>query len=87
MEDGLRIYRRYFEVCRVLGIPRVVFHGDYRQTPFPFQRHCENYLLLRRTAREYGVDFCQENVVRCKCGLPEYVRQMREYTGTTTHLF
>ena len=81
LEDGLRIYRRYFEVCRVLGIPRVVFHGDYRQTPFPFQRHCENYLLLRRTAREYGVDFCQENVVRCKCGLPEYVRQMREYTG------
>ena len=59
----------------------MVFHGDYRQTPFPFQRHCENYLLLRRTAREYGVDFCQENVVRCKCGLPEYVRQMREYTG------
>ena len=81
LEDGLRIYRRYFEVCRVLGIPRVVFHGDYRQTPFPFQRHCENYLLLRRTAREYGVDFCQENVVRCKCGLPEYVRQVREYTG------
>ena len=81
LEDGLRIYRRYFEVCRVLGIPRVVFHGDYRQTPFLFQRHCENYLLLRRTAREYGVDFCQENVVRCKCGLPEYVRQMREYTG------
>ena len=81
LEDGLRIYRRYFEVCRALGIPRVVFHGDYRQTPFPFQRHCENYLLLRRTAREYGVDFCQENVVRCKCGLPEYVRQMREYTG------
>lgn len=30
LEDGLRIYRRYFEVCRVLGIPRVVFHGDYR---------------------------------------------------------
>ena len=27
LEDGLRIYRRYFEVCRVLGIPRVVFHG------------------------------------------------------------
>ena len=38
LEDGLRIYRRYFEVCRVLGIPRVVFHGDYSQTPFPFLR-------------------------------------------------
>ena len=37
LEDGLRIYRRYFEICRVLGIPRVVFHGDYSQTPFPFR--------------------------------------------------
>ena len=81
LEDGLRIYRRYFEVCRALGIPRVVFHGDYKQTSFPFQKHCENYILLRRTAREYGVDFCQENVVRCKCGLPEYIRRLREYTG------
>ena len=81
LQDGLALYRRYFEVCRTLGIPRVVFHGDYLQTPFPFARHCENYLLLRKTAREYGVEFCQENVVRCKCGRPDYILQMREYTG------
>ena len=85
LEDGLRIYRRYFEVCRVLGIPRVVFHGDYRQTPFPFQRHCENYLLLRRTAREYGVDFCQENVVRCKCR--NMCVKCGNIRGTMSHLF
>lgn len=81
LQDGLALYRRYFETCRMLRIPRVVFHGDYVQTPFPFARHCENYLLLRKTAREYGVEFCQENVVRCKCGRPEYILQMREYTG------
>lgn len=81
LQDGLSLYRRYFEVCRILHIPRVVFHGDYVQTPFPFARHCEKYLLLRRTAREYGVELCQENVVRCKCGRPEYILQMREYTG------
>jgi len=81
VEDGVRLYRRYFEVCQMLGIPRVVFHGDFLQTPYPFERHCANYLLLRRVARSYGVEFCQENVVRCKCGRPEYLRRMREYTG------
>lgn len=81
LEDGMRVYRRYFEVCRLLDIPRVVFHGDYLQTPYPFEKHCENYLHLRRIARSYGVDFCQENVVRCKCGRPDYIRRMREYTG------
>ena len=81
LQDGLVLYRRYFEICRALHIPRVVFHGDYVQTAFPFAQHCENYLLLRKTAREYGVELCQENVVRCKCGRPEYILQMREYTG------
>ena len=27
----------------------------------------------RRTAREYGVDFCEENVVSCKCGLTNLI--------------
>jgi sugar phosphate isomerase/epimerase len=81
LEDGLALYRRFFEICRALEIPLMVFHGDYLQTKFPFERHCENYLLLRKTAREYGVELCQENVVRCKCGRPEYIRRMREYTG------
>lgn len=64
LQDGLALYRRYFEVCQTLRIPRMVFHGDYVQTPYPFACHCENYLLLRRMAREYGVELCQENVVR-----------------------
>lgn len=81
LEDGLALYRRFFEICRALEIPLMVFHGDYLQTKFPFERHCENYLLLRRTARAYGVEFCQENVVRCKCGRPEFLRRMREQTG------
>ncbi|MEG0911630.1 MAG: sugar phosphate isomerase/epimerase [Ruthenibacterium sp.] len=80
MEDGILQYRRYFEVCRQLSIPRVVFHGDYVQTPYPFAKHCENYLRLRTIAREYGVEFCQENVVRCKCGTPHYLEKMRELT-------
>ncbi len=78
--DGLQLYRRYFDACRKLGAKRFVFHGDYKQTSFSFRQHCKNYSLLRKTAAEYGVEFCQENVVRCKCGTPDYIRRMREYT-------
>ena len=77
-EEGMQLYRRWFEICRELSIPRVVFHGDHKGTPYPFEEYCRNYQALRRMAREYEVDFCQENVVRCKCGFPEYIRRMRE---------
>lgn len=77
-EEGMRLYRRWFEICSELSIPRVVFHGDHKATPYPFEDYCRNYGELRRMAKEYGVDFCQENVVRCKCGFPEFIRRMRE---------
>lgn len=80
MADGIQLYSRYFDACRTLGIPKTVFHGDYRQTPFPFRRHCENYLRLRELAARSGVELCQENVVRCKCGTPDYIARLREYT-------
>lgn len=80
VEDGILQYRRYFEVCEALSIPRVVFHGDYVGTPYPFAKHCENYLRLRTLARQYHVEFCQENVVRCKCGTPRFIEKMRELT-------
>ncbi len=79
-EDGLMLYRRYFEIARELGASKFVFHGCAKQADFPFEEHCRRYRRLRQTAREYGIDFCQENVVRCKCGQPEFVRLMREYT-------
>lgn len=78
--DGLQLYAQYFATCKQLGITKAVFHGDYVKTPFPFQKHCENYLRLRELAAKYDVEFCQENVVRCKCGTPDYIEKMREYT-------
>ncbi|MEG0768345.1 MAG: sugar phosphate isomerase/epimerase [Ruthenibacterium sp.] len=85
LEDGLKLYRQYFSLCREFSIPRVVFHGDYVQTPYSFAKHCENFARLRDTAREYGVELCQENVVRCKCGTPKYIRKMREILQDDVH--
>ena len=78
MREGMRLYRRWFEICAEMGIPRAVFHGERRATPYPFEDYCRNYLQLRRMARGYGVDFCQENVVRCECGFPDAILKMRD---------
>lgn len=79
VEDGIALYRKYFLLAQKIEAPRLVFHGDYCKTPFPFERHCRNFARLRDVGREYGVELCQENVVRSKCGTPDYIRKMRAF--------
>lgn len=79
MEDGLALYRQYFALCKRLGASVLVFHGDFLQTQYPFDLYCENIARLRDEGRKYGVELCQENVARCKCGMPEYIRKMRTF--------
>ena len=80
-EDGLRLYEKYFSVCRALGIPRLVLHGQLAASPYPFEGYCRNYLRLREAGRQYGVEVLQENVVNYQCGTPDKVRRLREQTG------
>ncbi len=79
-EDGMQLYRRYFEVCRALEAPILVFHGQYQNTNYPFEQYCKNYDTLRQLGKNYGVSLCQENVARCKCGFSENIRKLREWT-------
>lgn len=83
--DGLELYKKYFDICARLQIPRLVFHGDYKQTPFPFEKHCEYIARLAQQAQRQGVQLCQENVVRCKCGYVPYVQKLRKYTDDTVY--
>ena len=80
LEDGLKFYEQYFSACRRLGIPRAVFHGMSAERAYPLQRYCDHYLRLRELARRYDVDFLHENVVRCFCGRPEHILEMRRCT-------
>ena len=42
-EDGLRLYRRYFEVCRMLGAHILVLHGNVKNRPLPPQEHARRF--------------------------------------------
>ena len=76
-EDGLDLYKRYFELCQLWQIPRLVFHGDFGGSTFPIERYCEHFAALARTAAAYGVQLCQENVSRCRSASPAFIREMR----------
>ncbi len=81
--DGLALYRRYFEACRVLGCTKLVFHGDhdYNVGKFPIAQYARNVNELAALGREYGVTLCHENVAYCRLGYPERVRELRPLLG------
>lgn len=81
MEDGMELYKRYFELCQLWQVPRLVFHGDYGGSTFPTERYCEHFAALSCTAAQYGVQLCQENVARCRSGSPAFIREMRRLLG------
>ncbi len=78
MEDGLNLYKRYFEICKKLNIKRFVFHGAHYEADYPFNRYCDNFARLYDSAKKYGVDICYENVVRCKSKYAENIMQLRQ---------
>lgn len=77
-EDGLRVYRRYFEVCRELGARILVFHGNVKVKLLPPEEHARRFCRLVAEAEQYGIVLAQENVDRCQCGSPAQVRALRE---------
>lgn len=79
LEDGLTMYRRYFEICNELGADKLVFHGDhsFNRRFFSDGDYAENFRRLARCGREYGVAVCHENVAYCRLSRPKYVRALR----------
>lgn len=83
-EDGVALYRRYFRACQLLDAPVLVLHGDSRAKPGDMAVYARRFAALAKVAREdYGVTLAQENVDRCRCGLPENVHLLRDYTDDT----
>ena len=80
-DDGLRIYRRYFEVCQELGAQILVFHGNVKAKLLPPEEHARCFCRLADEAERYGIILAQENVDRCQCGSPAQIRALREHAG------
>ena len=77
--DGEKLYRRYCEICRVLGADRLVFHGDHAANAevFSAERYAASFRRLAAVTKQQGVLLCHENVSYCRLGAPERVRELR----------
>lgn len=82
MQDGLELYRRFFEMAARIGARYFVLHGARAQSALPDEELFERFMALRRLAAQAGVRLLQENVVRCKSRSPEFIRHMRAYLGS-----
>ena len=84
-EDGLDLYRRYFEVCRLLGASVLVFHGNMRTKAISLQEYARRLGRLVEEGEKYGVTVAQENVDRCQSGDVASIRALRQYAGRPLH--
>ena len=85
LEDGLRLYRRFFEVCKQFGATYLNFHGDFKSHPgwFSLEEYASNFKRLAELGQEYGVTLCYENVVYCRLGDPARVLELHPLLGHT----
>lgn len=78
-QDGIELYKRYYQACAALGARYLVFHGDRRESGFAQELYFERFAQLDSIARTFGVQLLQENVARCRSNSPAFLRAMREY--------
>lgn len=79
-EDGIRMYEKYFEVCRLLNCDKLVFHGDnqHNTARIGMKEYTRRIGRISRLAKQYGVALCHENVSYCRLGHPQ---PLQEYVG------
>lgn len=83
MDDGIGLYRCFFEICKELGADKLVYHGDHKRNEriFPDDRYAEIFRHLAGMGRECGVTLCHENVYYCRLGEPRRVKEIRPLLG------
>jgi len=77
-DEGLELYRRFYEAAGILGADCIVFHGDYKRRPLNYDEYFSRFELLWEDARKHGISLCQENVERCFSGSNNFLARMRK---------
>ncbi|WP_411678201.1 sugar phosphate isomerase/epimerase family protein [Caproicibacter sp.] len=81
--DGLEIYKRYFEVCNLLGAEIFVLHGkrSEKRSPAADLQYYERYVRLFQLGKKFGVTVAQENVNNFLSDDPSFIFKMKEHCG------
>ncbi len=83
-QDGIDLYKRYFNIAAHLGASVFVLHGDKSEgLGLSLYEYCERFRRLSALAATEGVMLTQENVNRFCAADPDYIRRMIEHLGNT----
>lgn len=78
-QDGLDLYKAYFEAMNLLGSDIFVFHGDRSGSDFEDKRYYERFARLCDLGKEYSITVAQENVDRCKSRSLDFLVGLADY--------
>ncbi len=81
IDEGIDIYRRYFEGAAGIGARFFVFHGATLTLGMAPEKYAERLYTLSQVAKEEGICLCQENVSRCLSGSVEYIKALKDILG------
>lgn len=75
-DEGLELYKKYYEAANILGANAVVFHGGAKAAPITYSEYFETFGLLVENAIVNGSNLCHENVERCISYSPDFFRAL-----------
>ncbi|MCI1964795.1 MAG: sugar phosphate isomerase/epimerase [Oscillospiraceae bacterium] len=81
--DGLEFYKRYLEVCNLLGADFLVLHGKRsdKRSPISETQYFDRYGKLFQIGKQYGITVAQENVNLFLSDDPAFLLRMKKYCG------
>ena len=86
-EDGVELYKQYFEAIQLLGGDIVVFHGAHREHKIAPDLYFERFGTLWDVAKSMGVRLCHENVERSLSRTPAFFKLMGQYLPDAQTVF
>lgn len=75
-QEGMEIYKRFYQAANLLGAEILVFHGAMRRFAMSNEEYFDRFAKLWEEGKAHGIDLCQENVVRCASYTPHFFTQM-----------
>lgn len=80
-QEGLELYRHFFEAAAMLGAEVLVLHGDSLGSRFPEEEVFSRFGELALLGRQFGIILAQENTVRSRSRDPGFLVRMKGALG------
>lgn len=75
-QEGLELYKKYYQAANMLGAELVVFHGGARAAGIEYAEYFDRFGRMVEDSIANGSCLCQENVSRCTSWSPDFFREM-----------